>query len=920
MKFIKQLVFSIFLLLTMSSAAVATQATIPYPPTFKKTVSSAQLGSDLTSILNVLNSGIDNTNIGGAGIYANQITAPTTLQGTFPGALYTFPAIAINGLTQGQYLTVNSAGQVISSGANAVTGVTVTSPVTNGGTSTAPILGCVTCVTTAGGQTIAGTTTLSNTAPLTFSSTSGATVASAATGSVAAFVFNNTNSVTGDMLDVEKAGTNVYQILNNGGFISNGNSTINGLLTASDLTDSALTPGDCVQAGTGGHFTTTLAACGSGGGGVTSVTGSAPIVSSGGTTPAISCSTCITTVGGQTIAGTTTFSGASPFSLSNTGTTTVTENTTGANAVLVFNANNASAPTGDLLDLDLGGTKEQAFTNGGGINALGAIAAGSGTGGTLTAGDLGASRSTTTGALRLGGSSNSCLIDYGVSSSFNVTFGSGCNSVQINGNQFNTGYIAAGSGTGATLTSGDLGASRNTTTGKLFLGGSSSSCGADYGVTTSSVFTVGCKFNGTAAIGAGSGTGATLTAGDLGASRSTTTGGLILGGSSSSCLIDYGVSTASTITEACPVTSTGTVSGSSFSSTGGLTLFSGGTPTTLNQTTLDFSSSLGVIQDSASSGLILNNYNASPSWLYELQDGGDYMAKTNEYGELFMYGRSGLWLEPIPTPSTPSLGSSSAGSLSATTYYVVISYVQDGTPFAYSAVSAEASLAVAANHVLTVACPSTNISNTIGAIGCNVSVSTTTNTETIQNSTTPVPLGTTWTEPTSGLVAGATPTATASRSNGLNINNIEFTQGSGGTHCGVTNGAGYFTNSSTAILSLQVGGGAGTCGYFSAASTAAGTQTFVAPVYTAGGAAEANTTHTIVYSCTFVSATTCAVSLTGSNTGQFTSATSYACGSPDMGTATTYVGFTVGNKTASSFTVYASASNSDTVNGTCTGT
>lgn len=44
--------------------------------------------------------------------------------------------------------------------------------------------------------------------------------------------------------------------------------------------------------------------CG-GGGTVTSVTGTAPITSSGGSTPAIGCATCVTTAGGQSIAGTT---------------------------------------------------------------------------------------------------------------------------------------------------------------------------------------------------------------------------------------------------------------------------------------------------------------------------------------------------------------------------------------------------------------------------------------------------------------------------------------------------------------------------------------------------------------------------------------------------------------------------------------
>lgn len=58
-------------------------------------------------------------------------------------------------------------------------------------------------------------------------------------------------------------------------------------------------------------------------------------------------------------------------------------------------------------------------------------------------------------------------------------------------------------------------------------------------------------------ISAGEATGATLTAGDLGASRGVSSGALNLGGSTSSCLIDYGVTTAAVLTHACATTITG---------------------------------------------------------------------------------------------------------------------------------------------------------------------------------------------------------------------------------------------------------------------------------------------------------------------------------------------------------------------------
>ncbi len=50
--------------------------------------------------------------------------------------------------------------------------------------------------------------------------------------------------------------------------------TFTTLLASSSITDSALTPGNCVQAGTAGLLTTTGGACGAGGGGVSSVYGS----------------------------------------------------------------------------------------------------------------------------------------------------------------------------------------------------------------------------------------------------------------------------------------------------------------------------------------------------------------------------------------------------------------------------------------------------------------------------------------------------------------------------------------------------------------------------------------------------------------------------------------------------------------------
>lgn len=102
----------------------------------------------------------------------------------------------------------------------------------------------------------------------------------------------------------------------------------------------------------------------------------------------------------------------------------------------------------------------------------------------------------------------------------------------------------------------------------------------------------------------------------------------------------------------------------------------------------------------------------------------------------------------LSVPAAPTLGSVAGGALAATTYFVKITYV---TPYGETLASAEASQAVALNNLLTVTSPAA----VTGASGWNVYVSTTTGTETKQNGSTPIAIGTNYTEATSGLVAGA---------------------------------------------------------------------------------------------------------------------------------------------------------------------
>ena len=113
-----------------------------------------------------------------------------------------------------------------------------------------------------------------------------------------------------------------------------------------------------------------------------------------------------------------------------------------------------------------------------------------------------------------------------------------------------------------------------------------------------------------------------------------------------------------------------------------------------------------------------------------------------------------VYLNGVATPSTglappaaPAPSSVALGSLAAATYFVVVTYL---TASGETAASGAASLALAANHVLSVASPAP----AAGAVGWNAYVSTSAGTETRQNAAL-LPIGTAWQEPTTGLVAGA---------------------------------------------------------------------------------------------------------------------------------------------------------------------
>jgi hypothetical protein len=106
----------------------------------------------------------------------------------------------------------------------------------------------------------------------------------------------------------------------------------------------------------------------------------------------------------------------------------------------------------------------------------------------------------------------------------------------------------------------------------------------------------------------------------------------------------------------------------------------------------------------------------------------------------------------IAPPPAPSLSALAGGSLDGRTYYAATSYV---SPSGETTPSAATTLALAANELAQAASPDA----AGNAIGWNLYAGTASGTTTRQNAT-PIALGTDWSEPPSGLVAGAAPADT----------------------------------------------------------------------------------------------------------------------------------------------------------------
>jgi len=117
-----------------------------------------------------------------------------------------------------------------------------------------------------------------------------------------------------------------------------------------------------------------------------------------------------------------------------------------------------------------------------------------------------------------------------------------------------------------------------------------------------------------------------------------------------------------------------------------------------------------------------------------------------------------------PAPGTPVLSYTPGGNLGGATYYVKTTY---NTPSGSTVPSSEANLSVPANNLLVITSPA-NAGGVAGVTGWDMYVSTSAANETRQNGNgASYALGTNWTEPGSGLVAGTAVPAGISKLNAL---------------------------------------------------------------------------------------------------------------------------------------------------------
>lgn len=529
------------------------------------------------------------------------------------------------------------------------------------------------------------------------------------------------NGTGNTVFEFSAAGTPYMSVGLDGGLNvgANGDPGAGNIQLSGTINDSGLTVSTCLGSSSG-HIITSSSNC------IHSVSVTSPITNSGtALDPNFGCTICFTTAGGQTVAGTTTFSSATPVAFSSTTGVTETNSATGAVASWILNSNNATSPTGDLFDLQLNGVNKLQVLNSGGITSQGPITAtqfnGSGAGLTSATVPIAALTADTISGVALGGTLNTLTFGTHLTgTSYNGSSAVTIATDATNANTANTivardasGNFNAGAITAATLTA---------TTEGIFGSGSSGNDmialkdGCSTGNVTFSYNTAN-QVNGIAATAYGNfcGTNGWITAMDMSGTFAIKNH-LEAGGDLVSFRNAYGSG---------PFTA--------------------------------------AVSNTSASGLTWNGNGDGSAAIYDAYANPGFNLDTfyydNGYHLSALSNPDGTWTSNALAPpgNAPVLGQSAGGTLAATTYYVKYTY---NNSYGESMPSAETSLAVSLNNVLTVNSPG----NIYGGrcpgnlTTYNVYVSTSSGTETKQ--VTGEACNTTWTEPTTGLIAGsALPTA-----------------------------------------------------------------------------------------------------------------------------------------------------------------
>jgi len=387
----------------------------------------------------------------GSGITA--ITLPTIAGIKFNGT------VALTSFPSGSCLQTTTGGVLTATGLPCGSGGSGIASVTGSGNINAVTVSGAVMVSEASSPTWTGTpTTASATQAGSFNFGSDGAASLARTGA-SAFAFTAVGPATLSVPGGVLSGSSIYGPTS---------AFLNGGLTASAVTDSGLSVGQCVQTTTGGLLATTGAACAGLGNVLSVAAGGSGNVTCSPTTGNVICDTVNNpTFSGAVVASSFTGSGAGLTSGTVPNVALVTPAVTSVTGTSPIASSGGTTPAISIASNPaLSGT-----VTGTSFRATAAIVAGSASAFLPSNNDLSASETTTCGAIYLGGSSDKGKLDYGCTSGSTFTFGT---------NTTVGGTLAATTLKGTTLTSGNC---VQATTGGVLIT-TSSACGSATSVTS----------------------------------------------------------------------------------------------------------------------------------------------------------------------------------------------------------------------------------------------------------------------------------------------------------------------------------------------------------------------------------------------------------------------------------------------------